>query len=73
MDNSILHSRLLRMKAKQHQLELKQQNKPMIVQCYDIVRSYCYLNYLYYFNRPKYDALMRLKEFCEQLKKTDLH
>lgn len=67
-----IHGDLLRMKAKHHRLEQEYKRKSTIERLFLNVKSYCYLNYLYYFNRAKYDALIKLKELCDRLKQTNL-
>ena len=68
-----IHAKLLRLKAKQYRLEQEYKRKSLIEKLYLIAKSKCELNYLYYFNRPKYDAYMKLQCLCNRLKETDLH
>ena len=68
-----LHGKLLRMKAKQYQLEQQYKRKSLLEKLYLQGKSYCELTYLYYFNRPKYEAFMKLQSLCNKLKQTDLH
>ena len=67
-----MYNNMYRLKYERYRLEQEYKNQSFITQIYKIIKNKCYITYLYYFNRPKYDEYMKLLDLSNKLKKINL-
>ena len=67
-----MYNSMYRLKYERYRLEQEYKNQSIFTQLYKIIKNQCYLNYLYYFNRPEYDKYMKLLDLSNKLKQIDL-
>ena len=67
-----MYNNMYRLKYERYRLEQEYKNQSIFTQLYKIIKNQCYLNYLYYFNRPEYDKYMKLLDLSNKLKQIDL-